>query len=85
MHRDKGWGGWCFVENMACRPTVFRYEWPDDIKADIVTLKNRRGGVTNSDLEMAGLLMTWLVMEEVCGNLSDELQSSVTTIQQYHG
>ena len=67
----QGVGGVVFGENMPCPPTVFRYEWPEEIKRDIVTMKNRRGGVTNSDLEMAGLLMTWLVMEEVCGNLRE--------------
>jgi hypothetical protein len=67
----QGVGGVVFGENRSCPPTVFRYEWPEDIKRDIVTLKNRRGGVTNSDLEMAGLLMTWLVMEAVCGDLRE--------------
>ena len=67
----QGVGGVIYGENMPCVPTVFRYEWPEDIKNDIITLKNRRGGITNSDLEMAGLLMTWLVMEAVCGDLRE--------------
>ena len=28
--------------------------------------KHPNGRITNSDLEMAGLLLLWLVMEEVC-------------------
>ena len=67
----QGVGGVVFGENMECPPTVFRYEWPDDIKQNIVTGTNRRGSITNSDLEMAGLLLTWLVMEDVCGNLRE--------------
>ena len=67
----QGVGGVIFGENMACPPTVFRYEWPDDVKQNIISQTNRRGGITNSDLEMAGLLCTWLVMEEVCGDLRE--------------
>ena len=39
---------------------------PSDIKADINSSKNRSGKLTNLDLEMAGLLLFFLVMEEVC-------------------
>ena len=49
-----------------CVPTVFRYEWPDDIKADLVSGNNPNGYITNLDLKMAGLLMLWLVMKNVC-------------------
>jgi len=45
---------------------VFRFEWPDDIKAEINSDSNPTGKLTNSDLECAGLLMLWLVMEDVC-------------------
>ena len=51
---------------MACTPTVFRFEWPEDIKRDIVTEHNPDGHITNSDLGMAGLLLLWLIMEDVC-------------------
>ena len=63
---DQGVGGVIFGENKACVPTIFQFEWPDNIKADLNSEHNLTGGVTNSDLEMAGLLMLWLVMEEVC-------------------
>ena len=61
-----GVGGVIVGENKACVPTVFRYEWPDDIKAEINSAANPDGKLTNSDLECAGLLMLWLVMEDVC-------------------
>ena len=61
-----GVGGVIIGENEACPPTVFRMEWPDDIKAEINSSQNRNGRLTNSDLEMAGLLLLFLVMEEVC-------------------
>ena len=68
----QGVGGVVFGEHAACPPTVFRYEWPEDIKHNIVTRENRNGGITNSDLEMAGLLFTWLVLEAVGGDLTEK-------------
>ena len=61
-----GIGGVIVGENKACVPTVFRYEWPQDIKDELVSDSNPTGKLTNSDLECAGLLMLWLVMEDVC-------------------
>ena len=61
-----GLGGVILGERKEVPPTVFRLEWPPDIKEMIVTDNNPNGTITNSDLEMAGLLMLWLVMEEVC-------------------
>ena len=61
-----GVGGIIVGENKACVPTLFRFEWPDDIKCEIISNSNPSGKLTNSDLECAGLLMLWLVMEDVC-------------------
>ena len=33
--------------------------------------KIQNGRITNSDLEMAGLLLLWLVMEDVCPTVED--------------
>ena len=54
-------GGIIMGEGKICIPTVFRLAWPENIKEFF-----HKGNITNSDLEMAGLLMLWLVMEEVC-------------------
>ena len=59
-----GVGGVIFGEGSACVPTVFRLEWPDDVKADVKPW-NPEGQITNSDLECAGLLFLWLVMEAI--------------------
>ncbi len=59
-----GVGGLVFGENEACIPTVFHWEWSQDAKNEYLSKK-----ITNSNLEMAGLLFLWLVMESVCGNL----------------
>ena len=41
-------------------------EWPGDVKQDLVSADNPNGRIANSDLECAGLLLLWLVLEEVC-------------------
>ena len=43
----QGVGGVMFGENDECVPTVFRFEWPDDIKADLNSEHNPTGGITN--------------------------------------
>jgi hypothetical protein len=65
-----GVGGVIFGELSTCTSVVFRWEWPDNIKQDIISLTNPTGRLTNSDLEMAGLVILWLVIEGVCHNLS---------------
>ena len=59
----EGTGGVVIGEADACVPTVFRLEWSDKVKALVCTRDNPQGPITNSDLEMAGLLLCWLVME----------------------
>jgi hypothetical protein len=62
-----GVGGIIVGENKACVPTVFRVEWPEWVKQEVLkTNAGKKGNLTNSDLEMAGLLFLFLVMEEVC-------------------
>ena len=39
------------------KPILWRYEWPEDIIANLVTTENPSGTVTNSDLELAGGLI----------------------------
>lgn len=64
-----GVGGIIIGENKGLPPTVFRMQWPPDITAAVISKANPSGTLTNSDLEMAGLLLLWLVMEEVCPSL----------------
>eukprot|EP00956_Cyclotella_meneghiniana_P036315 scaffold124074_cov23-Cyclotella_meneghiniana.AAC.1 len=60
-----GVGGVIVGQGKACLPTVFRMEWPDWVKQEVLkTNAGQKGTLTNSDLEMAGLLLLWLVMEE---------------------
>jgi hypothetical protein len=62
-----GVGGIVVGAKEACVPTVFRLQWPQDIKNKVLkTNSGQKGNLTNSDLECAGLLLLWLVMEDVC-------------------
>jgi hypothetical protein len=62
-----GVGGIIIGQETECVPTVFRLEWPYDIKEEVRKTNSGNGGkLTNSDLEMAGLLLLFLVMEVVC-------------------
>ena len=51
-------------EEKSCIPTVFCLACPDDINE-----LSHKGNITNLDLEMSGLLMLLLVMEEACPKL----------------
>ena len=44
-------------------------EWPENVRAKLQTEDNPRGTITNSDLEMAGLILLWIVIEHVVKDL----------------
>jgi hypothetical protein len=47
------------------QPTVWRLSFPEDIEKRLVSTSNPDGDITNSDLEMAGVLLQWLVLEQI--------------------
>ena len=64
-----GAGGIIVGERKATPLTIFRVQWPVDITNAVISDRNPNGTLTNNDLEMAGLLLLWLAMEETCGTL----------------
>ena len=44
---------------------VWRLEWPQDIQNQLVSATNRKGTLSINDLEMAGILLSWLVLEHI--------------------
>jgi hypothetical protein len=46
-------------------PIVWRIEWPDDIRQQLISFDNPTGTLTNSDLEMAAMLIHYLVLEHL--------------------
>ena len=65
----EGVEGVVFGMTLACVPTVFRMEWPQEVRDQLQTEDNPGGSITNSDLEMAGLVLLWLVIEHVVKDL----------------
>ena len=58
-----GIGGVIIGELSECLPTVFRLQWPPDITANVKSEANPQGTITNSDLELAGLVLLWLMKD----------------------
>ena len=54
---EEGARGVIIGENSECVPTVFRLEWPEEVQREVQSETNRTGKLTNSDLELAGLLL----------------------------
>jgi hypothetical protein len=66
-----------------CKPMVFRMEWPQDTTQAVLHTNAKQGGhLTNSDLEMVGLLVLWLIMEDVCDLTQGTHGTSLVTIYQ---
>ena len=60
-----GAGGVWMSTSSAYPNTVWRLEWPDEVREQLVSDKNPDGELNNSDLEMAALLLQWLVLEHL--------------------
>ena len=53
-----------------CLPIVWKFEWPENIKTALVTNTNPSGSISINDLELAGMVLGWLVMEYTIPNLA---------------
>ena len=42
---------------------IWRFKWPMEIVNQLITDKNPKGSITINDLELAGVLLHWLVLE----------------------
>ena len=62
---------------------TWKFEWPTDIINNLISDQNKQGNITINDLEMAGVLLAWLVLEKPAQyHLNIFIQEySVTTIQ----
>jgi len=67
-----GVGGVIIGELSECLPTVFRLQRPSDMTANVISEATLKGTITNSDLELAGLVLLWLMMEHICGPLAEK-------------
>ena len=53
-------------------PFVWRAAFPEEIQRRVVSFSNPNGDITNSDLEMAGVLLEWLALERIGVRLRHE-------------
>jgi hypothetical protein len=60
-----GAGGVWFAGACPLPPVVWRVQWPDDIRQTVISFNNPSGSLSNSDLEMAGMLLLYLVLEHL--------------------
>ena len=67
-----GFGSIIVRGTLGLAPTVLCRQWPEDITSNLLTYENLQGTITNSDLEMACLLILWLVMESICPTLREK-------------
>ncbi len=58
-------GVWLSGNKKLSNPFVWHMEWPDDIRNNLVSASNPTGTITINDLEMAGVLLHWLVLEQL--------------------
>jgi hypothetical protein len=63
-----GTGGVWFGGQRKLAPIIWRIQWPSDITVALVSERNPMGTITNSDLEMAGVLLHEVILESHLGN-----------------
>ena len=61
-----GAGGVWIDPNEDGRKYVWRLPWPEDIKSDLVSFDNQQGRITNSDLELAALVLQEATFPFIC-------------------
>ena len=67
-----GAGGVWLSGKSQLHPIVWRVQWPPDISQRFQSSHNPEGDLTINDLEMAGLLLHCLVLEQVVPNLENK-------------
>jgi hypothetical protein len=72
-----GAGGVWFGASSELDPTVWRVQWPKDITKNVVSFNNPTGRLTNSDLEMAGVLLQTAVLEAQLGTDMAHIQTAI--------
>jgi hypothetical protein len=83
-----GAGGVWLSGTRKLSPVVWRIEWPEDIRRNVMSFKNSNGTITNSNLEMAGMLIHYLVLEHLVHLKHVHVAAwlaGVTTCRQYAG
>jgi hypothetical protein len=71
MPQATAWVGLSLESYWTAPPlTVFCLRLPPNITANVKTDSNPTGTLPNSDLELAGFVLMWIMMEKVCNTLT---------------
>ena len=73
-----GVGGVWFSGTKQLMPFVWFFQWPREISEQLCTDENLNGSITISDLELIGIFMHWLALEQAVGK--DNLKHQSPTI-----
>ena len=76
----EGTGGGLVGKKDECVPAVFHLQWPQNIQDMACTNDNPNRPTTNSDLELVGILLCWIVMEEVPHDSNTNMWACIVTI-----
>ena len=60
-----GVGGVWFSGIKGIPPTVWFFEWPEEVRNKLCTASNKNGPIIISDLELLGIFMHWLTLESL--------------------
>ena len=58
-------GVWTSGTQQLQTPIVWRFQWPPEIQQNLVSANNPQGTISINDLELAGVLLAWLVLEKI--------------------
>jgi hypothetical protein len=72
-----GAGGVWFGADRDLTPIVWRVQWPKDITDAVVSFTNPNGRITNSDLEMAGVVLQEAALEAHLGTDLTHVQMAI--------
>ena len=59
-------GGW-LLGKYELEPKIWRLEWPNKLRARLVTSKNPGGDLDINDIEISGKLLAWIMLEGIIG------------------
>ena len=65
-----GVGGVWFSGTEDLPPFVWYLEWPQSIRDELCSPTNKNGRLSISDLELMGIFMHWMALEQAIGNLT---------------
>ena len=61
-------GVWLLDTNNGITHWVWRFQWPMEIQKQFQSADNKEGTISINDLELAGVLLAWMILEKLTSN-----------------